>query len=64
MCIRDRREARRPRRAAPKPRRRRLSADSKPWTRTSRPVGPAGTAASSIWDAGPFSISASVLFGQ
>eukprot|EP00969_Alexandrium_andersonii_P351098 15434674-Alexandrium_andersonii.AAC.1 len=28
-----------------------------------RPAGPAGTAASSIWNVGPFSISATVLCG-
>eukprot|EP00969_Alexandrium_andersonii_P353766 15440643-Alexandrium_andersonii.AAC.1 len=28
-----------------------------------RPVGPSGTAASSIWNARPFSMLASVLFG-
>eukprot|EP00969_Alexandrium_andersonii_P287483 12709561-Alexandrium_andersonii.AAC.1 len=40
-----------------------VSIDSKPWTRTFCPVGPAGTAASSIWNVGPFSSLASVLFG-
>eukprot|EP00969_Alexandrium_andersonii_P174509 7716140-Alexandrium_andersonii.AAC.1 len=29
-----------------------------------RPVGPAGTAACSTWNEGPFSILASVLFGH
>eukprot|EP00969_Alexandrium_andersonii_P317575 14029986-Alexandrium_andersonii.AAC.1 len=35
----------------------------RPWTRTLRPVGPAGTPASSIWNASPFSVVANVPFG-
>eukprot|EP00969_Alexandrium_andersonii_P312463 13805216-Alexandrium_andersonii.AAC.1 len=40
------------------------SAHFKPWTRMLRPVGPAGTAAPSMWSAGPFSNLASVLCGH
>eukprot|EP00969_Alexandrium_andersonii_P211512 9341132-Alexandrium_andersonii.AAC.1 len=38
-----------------------FSTDVKPWARTVRHVGPVGTAASSIWNAGPFSMLANKL---